>query len=221
MLNAHVRDNLNALGSIPVTSLPGGPSDGDICVLTDSLTVPTLQWPLRYNATATKWQAYGGGWGYGTSLPTPTGLDRVPFTLVDSVTNPTYQWELRYHAGSSNTDKWEFVGGAPLISYGVNASLSASYVATCSLTIPRSGVYSVSVHGTSVNTNCTEKYRENGAVIETFDNSGSSGGETRSSNYVHNSTLTSGWVIDLGIQSNGTDAGKQYGTLSVVPVRLS
>lgn len=71
--------------------------------------------------------------------------------LVDSLTLPTYTWMFRYHAGSSNPDKWEFMGGAPGMTE-VNTSettASATYAALTtagpSFTIPRSGVYAVAI----------------------------------------------------------------------------
>ncbi len=219
MLNAHVRDNLNALGSVPVTSLPGGPTDGDICVLTDSLTVPTLQWPLRYNATATKWQAYGGGWGYGTSLPTPTGLDRVPFTLVDSATNPTYQWDLRYHAGSANTDKWECVGGNPLLASGTMANTTNAYTTIATITIPRSGVYTVRAFVWGVNTaaGCDPQYRINGSAQLTV----TTGPTGKALVLEKEHTLTSTQAVDVQARANGSDTTTAHGSISITPIRLS
>ena len=89
-----------------------------------------------------------GNAGYGTSLPaSPT--DGMEYILVDSVTLPTYQWRLRYNTGSSNTDKWEFVGGIPAgveITTG-EATSSSSYadLATAgpSFTVPRAGRYMI------------------------------------------------------------------------------
>jgi hypothetical protein len=83
--------------------------------------------------------------GRGTSLPgSPT--DGQLYELVDSLTTPTWSWLLRYAAGSSNADKWEFIGGPPKASItspgGTGSSTSAVDVpGGASLVIPRSGVY--------------------------------------------------------------------------------
>ena len=50
----------------PVTSLPGSPSDGQFCILTDSTTAPTYYWLLVYNATAANWRFVGGSPLYAT-----------------------------------------------------------------------------------------------------------------------------------------------------------
>jgi hypothetical protein len=63
MLNANLRDNMNAIAPALVTSLPGSPTDNDRCILVDSTTNPSWQWHLRYNAGSTspyKWESLGG-----------------------------------------------------------------------------------------------------------------------------------------------------------------
>lgn len=82
----------------------------------------------------------------GTSLPgSPSDGDL--FMLVDSTTNATYQWLFRYEGGSSNTDKWEFIGGSPLYAEITPPENTASTTYTAltsagpSITIPRAGVY--------------------------------------------------------------------------------
>ena len=86
---------------------------------------------------------------YGTSLPaSPT--DGMEAILVDSTSNPSYQWRFRYNAGSSSAYKWEFVGGAPMISYvsagESTASGSYSNLTTTQLfTVPRAGDYDVQI----------------------------------------------------------------------------
>lgn len=42
------------------TALPSSPRDGQIFTLTDSITLPTWEWELRYNAAAAKWYYHGG-----------------------------------------------------------------------------------------------------------------------------------------------------------------
>ena len=87
---------------------------------------------------------------YGTSLPgSPSDGDIA--VLVDSTTLPTYQWMLRYNNGSSNTDKWEFVGGASAMVQVTAAETTSSttYVALTtagpSFALPRAGVYIVEI----------------------------------------------------------------------------
>jgi hypothetical protein len=141
-----------ATGMTLVTALPA-PSPGALAALTDSLTAPTYVWPLRYNSTAALWQPYGEGWGFGTALPTPpAGVDRVIFVLVNSLTNPTYKWKLQWNAGSTNADKWEYIGGTEALvtvnsADGSNQgnSVWSQYtpVAGPSFTCPRAGLYRV------------------------------------------------------------------------------
>jgi hypothetical protein len=62
MMNAHVRDNLNAVNPDPATTLPS-PSHGLVALLVDSTTNPSYQWRFRYNANSTspyKWEFVGG-----------------------------------------------------------------------------------------------------------------------------------------------------------------
>jgi hypothetical protein len=95
---------------------------------------------------------------YGTTLPgSPT--DTQEAILVDSITLPTYQWRFRYNAGSANPDKWEFIGGNPIITEVVTSESlnSATYVALAtagpSFTVPRAGVYEVEIGFTTVGIN--------------------------------------------------------------------
>jgi len=86
--------------------------------------------------------------GYGTTLPA-SPVDGQEYIFVDSTTSPTYQWRFRYNTGSSNTDKWEFIGGIPARAFVVTTetttSLTAADLATVgpSFTVPRAGIYSV------------------------------------------------------------------------------
>ena len=72
---------------------------------------------------------------YGTTLPA-SPADGQQAIYVDSTTSPTYQWLFRYNAGSSQTDKWEFVGGLPWTNY-TSASASLTF------TTPLAGVWKV------------------------------------------------------------------------------
>jgi len=93
---------------------------------------------------------------YGTTLPAAP-YDKQLAILVDSITVPTYQWMFRYNSGSSNADKWEFVGGAPA-RHTVNTSettASTTYVNLTTtgptFTIPRAGEYLVQTRTASFN----------------------------------------------------------------------
>jgi hypothetical protein len=85
---------------------------------------------------------------YATTLPgSPT--DGQEAFLVDSTTLATYQWRFRWNAGSSNTDKWEFIGGSPVtVEVATSeATGSATYTALTtagpSFALPRAGVYQI------------------------------------------------------------------------------
>lgn len=86
----------------------------------------------------------------GTALPA-SPVDGQEFTLTDSTTNSTYTWRFRYNAGSSNTDKWEFIGGAPAYSEVAtsetltNIAYTALATAGPSVAVPRAGVYNVEI----------------------------------------------------------------------------
>jgi hypothetical protein len=140
-----------AAGLSLATALPGVPTDGQMVALTDSLTAPTYVWPLRYNATATRWYPFGEGWGFGTAIPTPPALvDRVVFVLVNSLTNPTYKWKLQWNLTSTNADKWEYIGGTE--AYAAVGSADGSNQANSvwsdyapnfgpEFIVPRAGIY--------------------------------------------------------------------------------
>jgi hypothetical protein len=59
-------------GAIPLsTTLPGSPVDGQEVILTDSLTVPTYSWHMRYTAAvvaAQKWLFIGGSPVFGSVI---------------------------------------------------------------------------------------------------------------------------------------------------------
>jgi hypothetical protein len=94
----------------------------------------------------------GGGeevTSYGTTLP-GAPADGDTHILVDSLTAATYQWEFRYNAARA-TNKWEFVGGSPIISEVADAEAvnGTTYVALAtagpSITVPVAGVYQVEI----------------------------------------------------------------------------
>lgn len=86
---------------------------------------------------------------YATTLPA-SPADGDIAVLVDSLTAPTYQWTFRYNAGSSNGDKWEFVGGTPAFATvdtqeNMTSGGAIHDLATVgpTFTVPRAGVYLV------------------------------------------------------------------------------
>jgi hypothetical protein len=105
--------------------------------------------------------------GYGLALP-GEAIDGQEHILVDSLTAPTYQWRFRYNAGRADANKWEFVGGPPLLTeVATNENItSTSYASLAtpgpSITIPRAGIYIVSqgcrLVQTSTNGICSMSY---------------------------------------------------------------
>jgi hypothetical protein len=110
-------------------------------------------------ATGVKWAA-SVPVNYATTLPgSPT--DGQLAILVDSITVPTYQWFFRFNNGSSNTDKWEFIGGIPAFAEVVaeETTSSSTYVNLSttgpSIALPNAGVYDVEIgfEGSAHNSN--------------------------------------------------------------------
>lgn len=113
----------------------------------------------------TKFLRGDGSWQVVSSGPTITYATTPPgspasgdiWYAVDSTTSPTYQWTFRWNNGSSNTDKWEFVGGSPALIniFTSEATTSGGYVALTtagpSFTCPRAGVYEVEIGFTAQN----------------------------------------------------------------------
>lgn len=74
------------------TALPGSPGDGDIFVLTDSITAPTYQWMLRYVAakSSNKWIFIGGAW---RAVTVDAAETTTSTTLVNLATDgPSMTW---------------------------------------------------------------------------------------------------------------------------------
>jgi hypothetical protein len=110
---------------------------------------------------ATKFLRGDGVWQLPTGGPTITRALTPPgspadgdiWYYVDSLTATTIEWAFRWNAGSTNADKWEFIGGAPAyaeIGVGVaEATTSVTYVALTtagpSITLARAGVYQVDI----------------------------------------------------------------------------
>jgi len=172
-----------------------------------------------------------GNAGYGTSLPaSPT--DGMEYILVDSTTLPTYQWRMRWNNGSSNTDKWEFVGGSsPVILVAANESRATnSYGALTtagpSFTCPRAGQYSVAIgHNRLTGTsNLTYMSFDIGGTGAVDGNAAVAQGDQRAgaTRFVQitvasaPTTLTAKYRCDNTTSSNWSDRWMQ-----VIPLRLS
>jgi hypothetical protein len=169
--------------------------------------------------------------GYGTAFPSSPS-DSMEFTLTDSVGTPTYAWRFRYNSGSSNTDKWEFVGGnSPVILVANNESRSTnSYGALTtagpSFTCPRAGQYTVGIGYTRTTgtANLTYMSFDIGGTGAVDSNSAQSQGDQRSgaTRFVQitvasaSTTLTAKYRCDNTTSSNWSDRWMQ-----VLPIRLS
>jgi len=132
-------------GDYPATSPY---TDGDIVVyngIAYLCVVPTSAAPVPWPGGPVPVPPYPTP-AYGTSLPaSPT--DGQQAILVDSITAPTWSWLFRYNAGSTNANKWEFLGGPPIES-GPQGSCTCTTASTWvdasggpAITVPRSGVY--------------------------------------------------------------------------------
>jgi hypothetical protein len=137
---------LDAGGTVPAAQLPSGVwvplsavgvANG-VASLDAGGKIPASQLPLV-------------GASYGIALPA-SPADGQEAILVDSLTVPTYQWRFRWNAGSTNADKWEFIGGIAL-SGGNGAAANApggGYAALANpvaVTLPRPGVYDLQYGG--------------------------------------------------------------------------
>lgn len=118
------------------------------------------------------WAQVTGTTPYGTSLP-GSPLDGAEYILVDSTTAPTYQWRFRYNLSNAGSYKWEFVGGAPIVSSNTNggAFTNGGYAAASSpvtVTPPRAGVYDCRYFGmvdmAAANTNGERFYADWGGA---------------------------------------------------------
>jgi hypothetical protein len=109
---------------------------------------------LKWVQSSSKWVPSSAASGptitYATSPP-GSPADGDVWIAVDSLTLPTYQWQFRWHSGSSNADKWEFIGGAAAFAEVTTSETTASttYAALATagptFTIPRAGVYTVEI----------------------------------------------------------------------------
>lgn len=132
---AIVNADIDAAAAIAITKLAGYPSDASKVLKGDGT------WAVPSSI------------GYGIALPgSPT--DGQEYILVDSLTVPTYQWRFRWNNSSANADKWECLGAVPAIVEVATSETTAStsYVALAtggpSFTVPRAGVYDVTIEAT-------------------------------------------------------------------------
>lgn len=192
--------DIQAAAAIAISKLAGYPGDATKALRGDGTWGPTTTYSLITNPPSSP--ANGDIW-----------------FATNSLTAGSYFWTFRYNS-SGGTYKWEFVGGTQWVNWNVVAHLNASWQATTSLTIPRSGIWTVSARADSVNPSIAESYRENGVAVLNFDNSSSSGGQYYGAEFSQDRTLAAGVVCAIGFSSNGTDTAKQYGTVTLTPVKV-
>jgi hypothetical protein len=172
---------------------------------------------------------------YGTTLPgSPT--DGQEAILVDSITLPTYQWRFRWNAGSSNADKWEFVGGSAVVVEVATSetTTSATYAALAtagpSFTLPRAGVYVIEqgfrVSSLAANMGVFMSYDIGGTGAADADSAqgtalGSPGEGTISRTRLKTGLTAVALVSKYRNNSGGSAAGFADRWMRVTPVRVS
>jgi len=83
-----------------------------------------------------------------TLAPWTTPYDGMEILLTDSFANPVFMWHFRYNAGSTQTWKWEFVGGTEYVGYS-SANVNVPSVNTWTNIVasailpPRNGEYTL------------------------------------------------------------------------------
>lgn len=108
------------------TTLPASPVDGQETILVDSITAPTYQWHLRYNAGSTsgvKWECIGGSWANATVEGSTAATGSLFPNFVDlggpSIIVPRPgDYVVNISAGGNCT----IAGSAPMIAVRVGAS---------------------------------------------------------------------------------------------------
>jgi hypothetical protein len=114
----------------------------------DSLDELALQFPVGATNLVGSLQ--------GTTLPTSPVNGQDYYYVADSTNGVV--WHLKYRSASGSSYKWEYVGGAPLLSEvdTTNTSASLTYVALAAagptVTVPLAGDYIVSLGMRSQNT---------------------------------------------------------------------
>lgn len=111
----------------PALALPGYPSDGDVTILTDSLSAPSYLWRLVYLAALSKWWMLGGTDLY-NNIPAAETISGTVFadlaTVGPSITVPvagTYDFFADLgHIQNSGTDDFRIglkVGAAATVEF--------------------------------------------------------------------------------------------------------
>ncbi len=157
-----------------------------------------------------------------TTLPgSPT--DGQEAILVDSTTAPTYAWKFQYDSSISDSNKWIFIGGAP-VSGGLQTNkTTASFSNLAAFTVPRAGIYRYEAHAGGrisggVNVNIF-KVQVNAVDTVTGESSWINGQVLHHGGIT--GSLSASQVINLAYQSNGSDLAYVHGSLSVWPVRVA
>lgn len=123
-----------------VTALPGSPTDGQECYLTDSLTAPTYRWHLQYEASQTKWHFIGGAPLFAEVTANETTASTTYVALATA--GPAIALPLAgdYDVGEGFTGAaGNNVGGIMSYDIGATGAVDADKVRTSSLTISGGG----------------------------------------------------------------------------------
>jgi len=172
---------------------------------------------------------------YDVTLPTAQLYDGMECTLVDILATPTYQWRFRYNAGSTNADKWEFIGGAPARAETVGPdNVTATGPAVDipngpSLTVPRAGVWEYSFGADGYNSLaginfvlCVRRGAITGGLNDGVSGrTATAGADSLSLSRSVRSTLGAGDVLWMQAYANGGTASFRSRWLSLLPVRVS
>lgn len=193
------------------------------------------------NITDSRSQARPGGGRLGSSSPTrvtaaefalltPSDGDEV--YLEADATNGRL-WHLRYNAGSASAYKWEFLGGADLISAVITGNplttAWASYGAA--LTLPRAGDYEGETRGVLAHTGSGDLFVRAACSSGTVAPDGTAGGRAAADGSgIHNHTGTgkfqilgasAGATVNLQAHANPATSSTLDGRFWVRPIRLS
>ncbi len=99
------------------------------------------------------------------------------------------------------------------------ANTTNAYTTIATITIPRSGVYTVRAFVWGVNTaaGCDPQYRINGSAQLTV----TTGPTGKALVLEKEHTLTSTQAVDVQARANGSDTTTAHGSISITPIRLS